>query len=412
MKAFYKVFIVTVFIITAVFAGTNLYLRHTQKEEGRSYRVEIARAAGDISAGGLEEAVLSRYPSIVRIVPLENIPEKQFFEGQEEDYLIREIDGVYYRFDYTSGQEYGGHVAAVNIGMALMAAVVVATLLFVGNRLIKPFHQLEELPLALSKGNLTIPSKMEKSRFFGHFLWGIDLLREHLEQQKQERITLQKEKKTLILSISHDIKTPLSAIKLYAKALSGNLYESPKKQREIAEHINDKADEIEGFVSEIMAASREDFLNLNVKKSEFYLSAVMKTISAYYAEKLELLKIEFHISEYSDCMMTGDADRAVEVLQNIIENAVKYGDGHWIRLEFSDEENCRLITVANSGCTLPDFELPHIFDSFWRGSNTGTSGGSGLGLYICRQLMQKMDGDMFAQCKEEEMRVTAVFQKA
>ena len=100
------------------------------------------------------------------------------------------------------------------------------------------------------------------------------------------------------------------------------------------------------------------------------------------------------------------------MVQNIIENAIKYGDGHEIELVFSEEDDCKLLCVKNSGCTLSDAELPHIFESFWRGSNVGSNKGSGLGLYICRQLMLKMDGEVFAESKGDFMCVTIVFRKA
>ena len=78
---------------------------------------------------------------------------------------------------------------------------------------------MSEVSIELAKGNLSAHVKEDKNKFFGKFLWGIDMLRENLENNKEKELQLQKEKKTLILSISHDIKTPLSAIKLYAKAL-------------------------------------------------------------------------------------------------------------------------------------------------------------------------------------------------
>ena len=110
-------------------------------------------------------------------------------------------------------------------------------------------------------------------------------------------------------------------------------------------------------------------------------------------------------------MLKGDPDRLTEVLQNIIENAIKYGDGKSIALSFSDEEDCRIITVTNSGCTLEKEELAHIFDSFYRGSNVGSKSGNGLGLYICRQLTRAMGGDVFADIDDDYMSVSVVCKK-
>ena len=118
------------------------------------------------------------------------------------------------------------------------------------------------------------------------------------------------------------------------------------------------------------------------------------------------------VGEYTNCMLRGDFDRSVEVLQNIMENAAKYGDGHEIALTFSQEEDCQLITVRNTGCTLPETELTHIFESFVRGTNADNVGGSGLGLYICRQLMHLMNGDIFAEIQEGQMFVTVIFVRA
>ena len=172
----------------------------------------------------------------------------------------------------------------------------------------------------------------EKSRFFGKFLWGMEMLRENLEEDKEKELALHREKKTLILSLSHDIKTPLSAIKLYTKALMEELYDSREKRE--------------------------------------------------------------------------------EALQNIMENAIKYGDGRQITIAFSEEEDCRLVSVVNTGSSIPESELVHIFDSFYRGSNADHVKGSGLGLYICRSLMHRMDGEVFAEQSEDGFLVTVVIRKA
>lgn len=128
--------------------------------------------------------------------------------------------------------------------------------------------------------------------------------------------------------------------------------------------------------------------------------------------KFSLIKTEFVLGDYSDCLLSGDLNRGIEVMQNMIENAIKYGDGRSIFVEVTEEEDCNLVVVRNSGCTLSDTELPHIFESFWRGANAAGSKGSGLGLYICRQLMNKMGGEIFAERCDGFMTVTLVFNKA
>lgn len=145
---------------------------------------------------------------------------------------------------------------------------------------------------------------------------------------------------------------------------------------------------------------------------EFYLSELVLKTERYYTEKLSLIGTNFSVSRYVNCLLKGDLNRSVEVIQNVMENAVKYGDGKNISLDFSEEDGCILITVRNRGCTLADTDLPHIFESFWRGQNAENISGSGLGLYISRRLMREMHGEIFAQIQDGAMYVTAVFAKA
>lgn len=411
MKSFNRICAVIIALIVIIFIGTNIFLLCTDNSDsGRPYRVEISRIAHEIEKSGFEKVDLNKYQYVTDVEKFSANDLELYIS--DSDYAIRKIGGNLYRFEYSASTGSKSRtVFTVNIILIVMSVLVIGVMIFIRLKILKPFDNLKEIPYELSKGNLTVPVKENKNRFFGSFMWGIDLLRENIEQQKQRELELQRDKKTLLLSLSHDIKTPLSAIKLYAKALSKRLYAEEEKQLEIAERINAKADEIEGFVSEIITASSEDFLHLKVCKSEFYLSQAVYEIKKYYSEKLPLIGTDFLVSEYCDCILKGDLNRFIEVLQNIIENAVKYGDGHSISLDFSEEEDCVLITVRNSGCTLPDMELPHVFESFWRGSNVGSNAGSGLGLYICRQLMRKMDGEVFAEINDNDMCVTVVIRK-
>ena len=403
MKSFIKLAVAVIAVLAVIFTGANIILHNENKgDAGRPYRVEAERIAARIE--NREPYSLNDYRYIKNVEIQEN-----GFQGGDSDYLVKEIGGKLYRFDYSYQADNTSAITSFNICFGVTAAFVLLLLLFLFIRIIRPFEKISAYPTELAKGNLTAPLKDSKSKYFGKFLWGLDLLREKLESQRSAELALQKQNKTMVLSLSHDIKTPLGVIELYAKALEKGLYKDEQKKKEVAVGITEKCEDIRGYVDGIVKTSSEDFLNLEVNNGEFYLSALIDKIKAFYTDKLSLLKIDFAVDAFSDHILSGDLERSVEVLQNIIENAVKYGDGKRIRIAFSREDDCQLIHIRNSGCTLSKNELPHIFDSFWRGSNTGSNNGSGLGLYICRTLMRKMNGDIFAEIQDEEMIVTTVF---
>lgn len=336
-------------------------------------------------------------------------------KSKENDPQIKreeENGQVVYRVTYNEEND-DFYLYLINGSLGAITIISLLGYVYIKRRIIKPFSDIKEMPYELAKGNLNMPIKEQKNKYFGRFTWGMDMLRENLEDNKRRELNYQKEKKTLILSLSHDIKTPLSAIKLYTRALKDNLYDSEEKRIEVIDGIAKNTVEIEHYVNEIVKSSREDFMELPVNNSNFYLKDVIDKIKDYYIDKLETIKTEFVINDYENCMVKGDIDRTVEVLQNIIENAIKYGDGKKISISFSDEEDCKLISITNTGCSLKEDDLPHIFDSFYRGSNTKNLEGSGLGLYICRQLLMKMDGDIFAKIKENgNFTVTVVMRKS
>lgn len=419
MKKMNHILLCLVLLFAAVMCLVNLYLSQiTLDQEGREYRVSLNRIEKALeefesekgkAPQDLEELTAfsgaKEYPAVTAIYSIskEGITSEKlshFLTKENEDYMIVDTADYYYRVTYkTTGSGKTQMYVVVNGIALLLFACVLVFWFYIRNKILLPFYRLSEVPYELSKGNLTIPLQENKDKMFGRFVWGMDLLREHLEENKARELELQKEKKLLLLSLSHDIKTPLSAIKLYAKALKRNLYQDEEKKQEIAGHIDEKVDEIEGYISEIVRASNEDFLHFDVQNGEFYIKDVLEQIREYYADKMKLNQIEFEMPEYRNCLVYGDADRLVEVLQNIMENAIKYGDGKRIWLETVRGEEEYIIRISNTGCRLEDKELPHIFDSFFRGSNVEKKPGSGLGLYICRQLMHLMEGEITASVK-------------
>nr|MDE6622636.1 HAMP domain-containing histidine kinase [Lachnospiraceae bacterium] len=103
-----------------------------------------------------------------------------------------------------------------------------------------------------------------------------------------------------------------------------------------------------------------------------------------------------------------DIHRLFEVFENLFANAFKYGDGCSIHISFYEEDYCQLVRVFNTGEPVSEKSFVHLFDSFFRGENTRGQQGNGLGLYICREIMHKMGGEIFAERETDGMAFVVV----
>ena len=405
MKGFSKIrfWIIAAFITIALIGNVIMFSKFN--EWSTLYRVEVKRTAMQVEENG---------PSSIDLEACEYVSAITEFEPGmylNNDYVVASYDDKLYAVEY-SPQSSMSPIFITDAILLLFFVFLLIALFLIDKKIVRPFNSMSDMTVDLAKGNLSKPIKAEKSKIFGKFLWGMDMLRENLEASKKRELDYQKEKKTMILSLSHDIKTPLSAIELYTKALEDGLYDSKEQRCEALQGILRNVNDIKNYAGEINKLSRDDFLKLDVNLKEAYLDDVISDIEIYYKEKLSVLHTEFHIEEHDNSLLVCDPDRLIEVLQNIIENAIKYGDGKKIAISFDDEEDCKLISVFNTGIAPDDTDTENLFDSFYRGKNVGNVPGSGLGLYICKNLLRKMNGDVFCSRSKEGFVVTAVLKKA
>lgn len=384
--------------------GNVILLGKEKQNTGHQYKVDISRISSRIESGeSFGDINLEDYPEVIKISVFD---ENTVYK---EEYVIKSINGILYCFEYKEASDY--HIVVFNVLLLIGIFLAAFLLIYLDMAVVAPFSRMNKMTEELAKGNLTAPVKQEKSRYFKRFLWGVDMLRETLEDDKRKELELVKEKKTLILSLSHDIKTPLAAIDLYVKALKRNLYETKEERDNAIQGIENNISEIKNYIQKITDASRNDFLTLEVNAKEIYLSAVLDHLEAYYKETMQAFRIKFSVDKGNDCLVYADKDRLIEVLQNILENAIKYGDKEVISVSSFEEEDRRLVTVMNTGCKLPKEEIMSLFDPFYRGSNASSIQGSGLGLFICKELMHKMDGEVFADVSNGNFEITVVIKK-
>lgn len=411
--------VAVLYVVLAVCTG---WILHGQREQTTmEYKVEINDLMTMLSRGTeLERLPLQDcvYVKQVRFLSAEDAADQErqqaFFAGQNQYETMTKPLSVqgewkgYLCFDYRMpGKE--NFIVWYEVILAVLCAAVLGILWYVRKRMLEPFWRLSNMPYELAKGHLRGELPESREKYFGRFIWGISMLRDTLQSARKRELQLAGEEKTLILSISHDIKIPLSAIKLQARRIYEGLVTDEEERRACGRSIEQHADEIEQFVRKIMEASGDQILSIEVENSEFYLKDYVNQIKEIYQPKCSQSMVELQVAKYENHLLKGDLDRAVEVMENLLENALKYGDGRRIRISFYEEDYCQVIEVFNTGEAVNRQEIPHLFDSFFRGSNAKGKDGNGLGLYICRQIMLKMGGDIFVQTKEDGMSFCLVF---
>ena len=215
MSAFKRLCIAVIALFLILAAVLNIVMLQNQKYADGQYRVEAKRLADEIAETGSYD--LADYPHLTGVYTGDALYQS------DEHYVIIEANGKLYRVEYSLGNR-SGTMIAMNCILGILLIALCSVFAYIWRNLIKPFGSLNDVPQELARGNLAVPLPEQKSRFFGKFTWGVNLLREKIEDDRKKELSMQRDKKLLLLSLSHDIKTPLSAIKLNAKALARGIY--------------------------------------------------------------------------------------------------------------------------------------------------------------------------------------------
>lgn len=269
--------------------------------------------------------------------------------------------------------------------MAFIALFYLVYGIYIYRIIFKPFRKLQAFAHHVAAGELDIPLEMDESNIFGAFTESFDLMREELAKARENERKANQSKKELVASLSHDIKTPVASIKAVSEIMiikSDN--EEDKRQLSI---INSKADQINTLISNIFNATLEELQELKVTVKEIWSTELYDLIkNADYNNKAI-------VSEIPECIVLADSLRLLQVIDNIISNSYKYAgtainvmgniSGQYLVLEFKD---------YGYGVQLE--EIPLLFNKFYRGENSTGKSGAGLGLYISKYLMNKMQGDI------------------
>lgn len=392
MKAWNRLTVLVPALLLLLLLGLNgLLLQLRDETIPDEALVEINRMAKELEDGKQMKELASSEIQI-ELLELKKTSMQSYMDRSRTRSVLlpAKQEGSFYRFTYRVQRIPSSVFWIINTTLLGVILFVIYLLFYIRRQIIQPFHNMEAMATALKNRDFTYVLPQQKQRFFGKFVWAIDVMKEELRHHEEKETALMKEKQTMIASLSHDIKTPLSNIRLYTDAMKEHLY----AEELICERLYENCDKIDQYVKEIMHTSNEELFDFDVLMEEVYLHDV-EALLRREQERIELALISYEQAPCKDQLIFTDLIRLREVIGNVVDNAMKYGDGKWIHISFYEEDHHSILKIENSGSYIDQSDAGAIFQSFYRGNNVAGHAGNGLGLYICKQLMQKMDGDIF-----------------
>jgi signal transduction histidine kinase len=273
-------------------------------------------------------------------------------------------------------------------GGALIYLVVIFVYIYFA--ILRPFDKLKDYAENLARGNFEIPLEYERSNYFGDFTWAFDHMRREITRARvceQEAID---NNKTVIATLSHDIKTPIASIRTYAEGLEANMDSTADKRTRYLSVIMKKCDEVARLTNDLFLHSLSDLEKLKVVTEEVeicdYLYHICSEISGEKGD------ITFDMPLFT-AFVNLDKNRFLQIMENLINNARKYAKTS-IYITVLKEKDLLHINFKDYGKGVPDEDMPFLFDKFYRGKNCGDEQGSGLGLYIVRYILHQMKGEI------------------
>lgn len=287
--------------------------------------------------------------------------------------------------------------------ICILSVLCICTVfIYVYTRILRPFDKMKDFASEISKGNFDVPLKYERTNYFGAFTWAFDSMRKEIKSARMAEHEAIENNKTVIATLSHDIKTPIASIRAYAEGLEANMDSSPERRTRYLQVLMKKCDEVTALTNDLLLHSLSEMGRIEIKTEEFELVPFMEqTIEDITADKKDVI---FTKPDFSP-VVTADKKRMTQLVENLINNSRKYGKTD-IDISMAQKDGNVQITFSDKGSGIPDEDMPFITDKFYRGKNSGSENGSGLGLYIVKYITEQTGGTLELQNTYPGLKVT------
>ncbi len=268
---------------------------------------------------------------------------------------------------------------------------------------VSPINKLKLATYNIKNGNLDFEMDVSGKDEISELCRDFDSMRRRLQENAEEKIKIDAENKELISNISHDLKTPITAIKGYVEGIMDGVVDNDEKMDRYIKTIYNKACDMDKLIDELTFYSKIDtdrvpynFTRLNV--TDYFNDCVEEIGMELEAEGVRL---SYDNEINPDTAIVADPEQLKRVINNIVSNSVKYKDKEQsvIDIRITEDKNSVFIDIEDNGRGIDAKDIPFIFDRFYRtdSSRNSAKGGSGIGLSIVKKIIEDHGGTITAE---------------
>lgn len=328
---------------------------------------------------------------------------------QMDFYFIDGSEGSF--FVITRANPVISRTLFVDMAIAIMIILIFTSMFltrWISRGVFEPINQLNKAMQNIAEGNLEYMLPAKDDGEIGELYRNYEDMRLRLKESTDEKILAEKQNKELVSNISHDLKTPITAIKGYVEGIMDGVADTPEKIDKYIKTIYNKANDMDRLINELTVYSGIDSNRIPYHYHRINVAEYFGDCIEEVGLDLESKNIELNYSNLvsPDTVIIADPEQLKRIINNIIGNSVKYMDKEKgeIDIRILDEIDSIRVEIEDNGKGIAAKDLPNIFERFFRtdASRNSAQGGSGIGLSIVKKIIEDHGGYIWATSKEGE----------
>ncbi len=275
----------------------------------------------------------------------------------------------------------------VSLGISFIIAIVFAT------KLSLPISKMRATALELAAGNYNSKTGITRNDEIGDLANTVDILSEKLLENDIERKKLEQMRVDFFANVSHELRTPITVIRAYTETLVDGVVQDKEKVNQYYGRMLSECKSMERLVRDLLILSKMQNPDFAIEKEPVNLQQVFDDIIRSAGAIAEKKNITIEVTKDAPCtMILGDYDRLRQMFMVILDNAIKFSDEYkTVHIKLTSEDKI-IVSIRDEGIGILEFDLPNIFEKFYKSNLRQNASGSGLGLSIAKQIALKHDG--------------------